>query len=50
MKYILIMLIMNYNGVGLTTAEFNSYDKCMIAGNSMIDGTKAYVKFECVEK
>jgi hypothetical protein len=49
--FVLIVTIMNFNGVGIATAEFNSYNNCQIAGNILVEQNSNYiVRFACVEK
>jgi hypothetical protein len=52
--FILILTIMNYNGIGSISADFDSYDNCMIAGEHVTEQIKqkhiVSVTFACVEK
>lgn len=52
MMYVLVLTIFNYAGFGVTTAEFNSYESCLNAGNIIAENHQPYltVRFTCVEK
>lgn len=53
MKYILILVVYSYYGIGTTTAEYDSRKACEAAGKSIEQGDIGYYKsihWQCTPK